>query len=86
MRCAAFGGFGAGGKRYGSWLEISKARLDGDGTFHVFLDRTPIGGFNDYAYLAPIGVQPPLPERDSKPPAEFPAAQLIELFSAVSCA
>ena len=29
---------------------------------HLFLDRTPIGGFNGYAYLAPVGAQPPLPE------------------------
>lgn len=30
---------------------------------HLFLDRTPIGGFNGYAYLAPVGAQPPLPNR-----------------------
>ena len=50
------------GKRYGHWLEIGKARQDGTGVIHLFLDRTPIGGFNGYAYLAPIGTQPPDPE------------------------
>jgi hypothetical protein len=50
------------GKRYGKWLEIGNARQDSAGVIHVYLDRTPIGGFNGYAYLAPIGAQPPLPE------------------------
>ncbi len=49
-------------KRYGRWLEIGTARQESDGVIHLFLDRTPIGGFNGYAYLAPVGSQPPLPE------------------------
>jgi hypothetical protein len=53
------------GKRYGRWLEIGTARQESTGVIHLFLDRTPIGGFNGYAYLAPLGSQPPLsgPER-----------------------
>jgi hypothetical protein len=50
------------GKKYGHWLEIGKARQESTGIIHLFLDRTPIGGFNGYAYLAPVGTQPPLPE------------------------
>jgi len=50
------------GKKYGRWLEIGTARHEPTGIIHLFLDRTPIGGFNGYAYLAPIGTQPPLPE------------------------
>lgn len=49
-------------KRYGHWLEIGKARQESTGIIHLFLDRTPIGGFNGYAYLAPVGARPPLPE------------------------
>jgi len=58
------------GKRYGKWLEIGTARQDGDGVFHAFLDRTPIGGFNGYVYFVPIGAEPPLfePERPGEPP------------------
>ena len=56
------------GKKYGRWLEIGNGRHDQTGVFHLFLDRTPIGGFNGYVYLAPIGTQPPLtePERPSQ--------------------
>lgn len=50
------------GKRYGKWLEIGTARQDSSGVIHLFLDRTPIGGFNGYAYLSPIGVKPPYPQ------------------------
>jgi len=50
------------GKRYGRWLEIGNARQESSGVLHLFLDRTPIGGFNGYAYLAPVGAHPPLPE------------------------
>jgi hypothetical protein len=49
-------------KKFGRWLEIGTARQESNGVIHLFLDRTPIGGFNGYAYLAPIGSQPPLPE------------------------
>lgn len=57
------------GKRLGRWLEIGTARADKDGVMHVFLDRMPIGGFNGYAYLSPIGIQPPLPEPEPPRPA-----------------
>ncbi len=50
------------GKRHGRWLEVGKARQDNAGVIHLFLDRTPIGGFNGYVYVAPIGSQPPDPE------------------------
>ena len=56
------------GKRYGRWLEIGTARQESDGIIHVFLDRTPIGGFSGYAYLSPTGVKPPDPE----PPPQRP--------------
>ena len=56
------------GKRYGRWLEIGTARLESDGIIHVFLDRTPIGGFNGYAYLSPTGVKPPDPEPQPRRP------------------
>jgi hypothetical protein len=41
------------------WLEIGSARLDDNGTGHVFLDRLPIGGFSGYVHLAPTGTRPP---------------------------
>lgn len=57
------------GKKYGRWLEIGTARQESTGVIHLFLDRTPIGGFNGYVYLAPIGAQPPQsePERPGEP-------------------
>ena len=57
------------GKRYGKWLEIGDARQEANGVIHVFLNRTPIGGFNGYAYLAPIGAQPPVFEPERPQPA-----------------
>jgi len=56
------------GKRHGRWLEIGNARQETTGVIHLFLDRTPIGGFNGYAYLAPVGAQPPLPEPERPAP------------------
>jgi hypothetical protein len=51
------------GKRMRRWLEIGKARLESDTKIvHVALDRTPVGGFNGYVYLSPIGIKPPEPE------------------------
>jgi hypothetical protein len=47
------------------------ARLGPDsGIIHVLLDRTPIGGFNGYVYLLPIGIEPPLPEPEPHRPGE----------------
>lgn len=50
------------GRGIGRWLEIGVARQDNTGVIHLSLDRTPIGGFNGYAYLAPLGSRPPTPE------------------------
>jgi len=58
------------GKKYGRWLEVGTARQDSTGVIHVFLDRTPVGGFNGYAYLAPIGAQPPAPVQQPQRPEE----------------
>ena len=58
------------GKRYGEWLEIGTARHESSGVIHLFLNRTPIGGFNGYAYLSPLGVKPPEPEPRRPAPAE----------------
>ena len=61
-----------GRKKYGRWLEIGKARIEGpDKPAHIFLDRTPIGGWNGYTYLAPVGKNPPEPEPDPQRPAEL---------------
>jgi hypothetical protein len=46
------------GKKFGRWLEIGGARTEQDGSIRVFLDRTPIGGFNGYVYLCPVGTEP----------------------------
>ena len=56
------------GKKHGRWLEIGTARQDSSGVIHLFLDRTPIGGFNGYAYLSPHGVKPPEPQPERPPP------------------
>ena len=37
---------------------------------HVFLDRTPLGGFSGHVYIAPVGVRP----EDPKPQPQRPAA------------
>lgn len=58
------------GKRQGRWLEIGTGRVDRTGVIHVFLDRTPVGGFNGYAYLAPIGKQPPQLEPEPQRPTQ----------------
>jgi hypothetical protein len=57
------------GKRMSRWLEIGTARIDGPNKpAHITLDRTPIGGFNGYVYLSPVGVKPPLPESEPERP------------------
>jgi hypothetical protein len=51
------------GKKFGRWLEVGTGRIDKENNLvHVFLDRTPIGGFTGYVRLSPIGIEPPLPE------------------------
>jgi hypothetical protein len=53
----------AGRKKFGRWLEIGTARIEGpDKPAHVSINRTPIGGWNGYIYLAAIGAKPPDPE------------------------
>lgn len=54
-------------KRRGRWLEIGTARAGADGAMHVFLDRLPVGGFNGYVYLAPLGASPPMPDEPQRP-------------------
>ena len=51
--------------RFGRCLEVGTGRADADGTFHVFMDRTPIGGFTGYVLMKPLGSAPPevQPER-----------------------
>jgi hypothetical protein len=51
------------------WLEIGSARLDENGTGHIFLDRLPIGGFSGYVHLAPNGTRPPVLEPQPQRPA-----------------
>jgi hypothetical protein len=46
----------------GRWLEVGTGRLDKDGKFHTFMDRTPIGGFNGYVLLTPVDSGPPTAE------------------------
>lgn len=46
---------------------------------HVFLDRTPIGGFSGHVLVTPIGEQPPVP-RPQVPQAEKEADALEEEF------
>jgi hypothetical protein len=62
-------------KKYGRWLETGKARQESDGIIHVFLDRLPIGGWNGYVYLAPLGAKPPDPEPEPQRPAPLPGEE-----------
>jgi len=48
--------------RFGRWLEIGTGRADTDGTIHVFMDRTPIGGFSGYVLMKPLSAEPPAVE------------------------
>jgi hypothetical protein len=52
------------------WLEVGAARLEKDGVCHVFMDRLPVGGFNGYLYLAPIGAPPPSPDPQPQRPGD----------------
>jgi len=63
------------GRRYDEWLEIGRARREVSGVIHLFLNRTPIGGFTGYAYLAPIGTQPPEPEPSPQRPSAHGSAE-----------
>jgi hypothetical protein len=63
------------GKKLGRWLEVGSGRIDSDGV-HVFLDRTPVGGFSGYVRLTPHGSPPPLPQ--PKPQRPAPAADAGE--------
>jgi hypothetical protein len=46
------------GRRH-RWIGIGTGRIEPGGVFHVILETTPIGGFDGYVYMAPIGVKPP---------------------------
>lgn len=57
------------------WVEVGKGRSEespetGQITFHVVLDRMPIGGFDGYIRLAPYGTPRPSLEPKPKRPAE----------------
>jgi hypothetical protein len=55
----------------GYWVEIGTGRLNADGTFDTFMDRTPIGGFNGHAAHRLIGSPPPgLPQAKPERPGE----------------
>ena len=51
-----------GRRNNGRLIEVGTARQEESGVIHLFMDRLPIGGFNGYVHLAPIGVQPTAPE------------------------
>jgi hypothetical protein len=53
------------------WLDIGTGRLDGNGAFHGFIDRLPVGGFTGYVYFAPDGEMPPDPEPKPQPPGGY---------------
>jgi hypothetical protein len=53
------------GKRlkFGRWLECGMARREEKtGAVNLYIDRLPVGGFNGFVHLAPIGTRPPPPE------------------------
>ena len=58
------------GRKFGRWLEIGVARAEEQGIIKVFLDRLPIGGFTGGVLLAPLGVEPPLPEPPPRRPGQ----------------
>ena len=57
----AYGRQGSG-RRKGPWLEIGSGRLEANGHFRLFLNRTPFPGFDGYVYSTPIGEGPPIAE------------------------
>ena len=59
----------------GYWIEIGTAWIDSVGNeHHVFLDRSPLGGFTGHVYLCPIGVKPRQPEAQPERPARSDAS------------
>ena len=48
----------------GRWLEIGKGRIEKNGAVQVYLDRTPVGGFSGYVFLAPPGEYPVQPSAE----------------------
>jgi hypothetical protein len=63
------------GQKFSHLMEVGSARIDGEGKVHVFLDRMPVGGFNGYIYVSPIGVKPPSPKQEPKRPGEASAQE-----------
>ena len=54
------------GKKHGRLMECGTGRIDQDRNIvHVFMDRTPIGGWTGYVMLSPHNVRPP-PQPDDK--------------------
>jgi hypothetical protein len=49
------------GRRHGRWIEEGVARLEPDGSMHVYLHSLPIGGWDGRVYLGRIGAGPPEP-------------------------
>ena len=58
------------GRKFGRWLEIGVARTEEHGMIKVFLDRLPNGGFTGGVLLAPLGVEPPMPELPPRRPGQ----------------
>ena len=58
------------GKRqqFRRWLEVGIGWQREDGSFHGFLDRTPIGGWTGFVHFEPTGKGPPPlpPERPAE--------------------
>lgn len=50
--------------RGGRFLEVGNFRVDERGNTHLFMDRTPIGGFTGYVLMPSDGKPPEIqPER-----------------------
>lgn len=59
------------GKKHGRMLECGTGRIDAErNQVHVFLDRTPIGGWTGYVMLSPHGVKPEPPPVQPQRPGE----------------
>ena len=52
------------GAARGRWLEIGKGRIEKDGAVQVYIELTPVGGFQRLRFLAPPGQYPLPPSPD----------------------
>jgi hypothetical protein len=59
------------GRRH-RWIGIGTGRAEASGVIHIILETTPIGGFDGYVYMAPVGATPPEvePERPGLAPED----------------